>query len=498
MVIKYINNSNGEFHMTIFKYKRAFTCFLTALFISNTFLSSLLLSYAEEDYIQAAEARKSLAIQSNETTNWPQGPAIGAEAAILMEANTGTILYAKNIHEKNYPASTTKILTCLLATENSEMNEVVDYSTNAVFSIEKDSSNMGMDAGEKITMEQSLYGVLVGSANEAANAVAEHISGSVEEFSKLMNQRAKELGCEDSHFVNPNGLYNDEHYTSAYDLATIGRSFFKNELLCKMSSTATYEIPPTATQPDDIYVHSKNKLLSSRECSYEYLVGSKTGFTSEARQTLVSCAKKDGITLICVIMKEESPNQFTDTVELFDYGFNNFQKINISDNEVQYSINNNDLFNANEDVLGNSEPVLSLNKDDYIVIPKAAGFEDTTSSLTYDNTTDNSVASIDYSYNDVSVGSVTVDLVNNSTNKLELDTPLLQSTDNKKINNNEDVIFINVTKILFIIIIIASLLISVFVIHSLIGNYNFSKRRRSKASHKKRKKLPSKFDHFDF
>jgi len=481
-----------------YQWKKALLLSVTVFFITNTFLSSTLSVHAGVDYNVEAENRKSLPVQSNEITNWPEGPALGAEAAILMEANTGTILYAKNIHEKNYPASTTKILTCLLATENSEMNEIVDYSRNAVFSIERDSSNMGMDAGEKITMEQSLYGILVGSANEAANAVAEHISGSVEAFSDLMNAKAKELGCENSHFVNPNGLYNDEHYTSAYDLATIGRAFFKNELLCKMSSTATYEIPPTATQPDDIVVHSKNKLLPNRECSYDYLVGSKTGFTSEARQTLVSCAKKDGMTLICVIMKEESPSQFTDTVALFDYGFNNFQKINISDNEVKYSINNNDLFNANEDVLGNSEPVLSLNEDDYIVLPNTAIFEDTTSSLSYDDTSETSVASIHYAYNGVDVGQVSVDLANNDMNNLNLDTPVLKVNDVSQFPANNDIIFINITKVIVIILILSAIAITIFVIYSLIGNYNFSKRYRSRVSRKKRKRIPSKFDDYDF
>lgn len=480
-----------------YKWKKLFAFSAAALFITHTFLSSTLSVKAEIDYNAEAENRKYLPVQSNEITNWPEGPSLGAESAILMEANTGTILYAKNIHERNYPASTTKILTCLLATENSEMSEIVDYSTNAVFSIERDSSNMGMDAGEKITMEQSLYGILVGSANEAANAVAEHISGSVEDFSNLMNAKAKELGCLDTHFVNPNGLYHDEHYTTAYDLAIIGRAFFKNELLCKMSSTASYEIPPTQTQPDDIVVHSKNKLLPNRECSYDYLVGSKTGFTSEARQTLVSCAKKDGMTLICVILKEESPAQFTDTVALFDYGFNNFYKINISDNEVKYSIKNNDFFNANEDVLGNSEPVLSLNEEDYIVLPNTAIFEDTTSSLSYDDTTEESVASIHYAYNGVDVGKVTVDLVN-SKSTLELDTPVLMENNISQSHTNDDILFINITEILFIVILLSALMILIFVIRSLIGNYNFSKRYRSRVNRKKRKRIPSRFDDYDF
>ena len=177
----------------------------------SVFLGDAMPSYASsyEDLMEAMENRKSLPVQSNEIENWPDGPLIGAEAAIVVEANTGVILYSKNIHEKLYPASTTKILTCLIATENSSLDEIVSFSSNAVFSIEKGSSNMGMDVGQSITMEECLYGILVGSANEVANAVAEHIGGSTEGFAEMMNQKASELGCLDSHFANANGLHND-------------------------------------------------------------------------------------------------------------------------------------------------------------------------------------------------------------------------------------------------------------------------------------------------
>lgn len=155
-------------------------------------------------------------------------PSLERESAILMEANTGAILYAKNIDEKLYPASTTKILTSLIAAETCDMNEIVEFSEEAVHSIDwRNDSNMGIKVGNKITMEQTLYGVLVGSANEAAYAVGEHISGSIEEFSKVMNQKAKELGCKNSNFVNPSGMFDENHYTTAYDLATIKKSLFR-------------------------------------------------------------------------------------------------------------------------------------------------------------------------------------------------------------------------------------------------------------------------------
>lgn len=478
--------------------KKILTLFTTIIVVSTTFFNSHLTVFAEIDYKAEAEARKSIPIESNDIENWPSGPAIGAESAILMDADTGTILYAKNIHERLYPASTTKILTCILAAEKCSMDEIVDYSREAVFSIEKGSSNIGMDVGEKITMEQSLYGILVGSANESANAVAEHISGSIEEFVKLMNDKALELGCENSNFVNPNGLFNEDHYTSAYDLAKIGSVFFKNELLCKMSSTVTYEIPMTPTQPDDIIIHSKNKLLPGRQYSYDTLLGSKTGFTSQTRQTLVSSAKKDGLTLICVILKEESPDQFCDTVSLFDYGFDNFQKINISENEAQYSIDSTDFFNANSDVFGSSKPILTLDKDDYIVLPKTAVFKDTKSSLTYDAAQENTVAKIAYTYNDTPVGNVTVNLVSTSKTGTDFGDTGIKVTDVTTPSEKESVIFINVTRIFLIIIVIAGLLIGILLLRSIINNYQFSKRKNSRSSRKKRKRIHSEFDDFNF
>ena len=189
------------------------------------------------DYDTDAAMRLEEPIDSNAIDGWPTGPVVGAEGAILLEANTGTILYAKNIHEHLYPASTTKILTTLVAIENSDLNDMVEFSNEAVFSIEQKSSNMGMDVGQSITMEQCLYGILVYSANEVCNAVGEHIAGSISGFVDMMNAKAAELGCTDSHFVTTNGLHDENHYTSPYDLATIARAFFSNETLTRIAGT---------------------------------------------------------------------------------------------------------------------------------------------------------------------------------------------------------------------------------------------------------------------
>lgn len=489
----------------IFK-KRLLSLGMGVFLFTHICLTDGFVSYAT-DYAAEEEARRSLPIASNSYEEWPDGPAVGAAGAILMEAETGTILYEKNIHEHLYPASVTKILTCLIAIENCQMDETVEMSHEAVFSIPRDSSNIGMDEGEKITVEQCLYGILVGSANEVSNAIAEHVSGNIEDFVDLMNQRAKELGCEDSHFVTVNGLHDENHYTCAYDLALIAQKFFDNELLCKMSSTPTYYIPQSPTQPDDdLYVNTHNQLLfPGGKYNYEYVVGSKTGFTSDSRQTLVSCAEKDGMKLICVVLREESPHQFEDTISLFEYGFSNFQKLNIAANETEYTVDSNDFFQTENDVFGTSNPILSINPSDSVVIPVTAVFEDMDSTLSFNEDSESSIATIQYTYHGIPVGSATVELAENEIentfdfeNQEESEEEINSGTEEGREEKDYKIIFVNVRKVIIWIIGIAGFLILLFVIKAIIDNYQFAKRRKERTRHKKRKRFPSEFDDFNF
>lgn len=472
---------------------------LSSVLCSTMFLSSTTV-YADVDYEAEMESRKSLPIQSNEIIGWPEGPAIGAESAILMEMNTHTVLYAKNINEKMFPASTTKILTCLLAAQNCDLNDKVTFSKAAVYEVPRDGSNMGIDEGEIITLEQAMYGVLVGSANEAASAVGEHVAAclgkepTANAFATIMNEKAKELGCKNTHFVNANGLYDDNHYTTAYDLALIGCEFFNNEILCKMSSTPNYNIPPTSTQPDDIWVNSKNKLLKGRELAYPYLLGSKTGFVSQSRQTLVSGAEKDGMKLVCVVFKEETPYQFEDTVKLFQYGFENFKKLMVDDYETKYSIDNLDLFNTGSDLFGDSTSLMSMESDSYIIVPNMAEFEDTNSKVTYSEETDsNVIATIEYSFSDVPIGTCEI-LFSSSlpeqfqfSTQAEVPAEFSSETANPPMQEKkQNVIFINVKRGIMGILLVAGILILIMVFLSILSSYNFSPRGQSSKRRKQR------------
>ena len=466
---------------------------------------------------------QSLAVQSNAVANWPTGPVISAESAILMDADTGAILYAKNIHQKEYPASTTKILTTLIASERCSMDEIVDFSYDAVHDIDPGSNHIAIEPGEQLTMEECLNAILIRSANEVSFAVAEHISGTTwQDFGDIMNERAKELGCVDSHFVNPNGLPNEDHYTSAYDLAMIGRAFFANEALCKMTMTHMLHILPSERQPDDIMEVNKMELIPGGKYAYPYLVGCKTGYTDVARSTLVSCAEKDGMKLICVVMKDENPNYYEDTIALFDYGFSNFQRVNISQTETKYNIDNAGSFYSGNDIFGNSKPILQLNQNDSITLPNTITFWDAVSTISYDNTEPEQAAVITYTYNDVVLGTASIDFTasekgssvfgdettgttdgaeataatqepdstgaTQSTEGAAADEPAgedggIPTATQPTASGEEDtasggpaVIFINVIKVFFWILGIAAAIFLVLLIRAFIKNYHFAHR----------------------
>lgn len=465
----------------------------------QTFADSLNEGTREEQ----RQARYELPVESNEITDWPEGPEIAAQAAIVMEAGTGTILYAKNIHESLYPASTTKILTCMLAAENCAMDEIVTFSEEAVFSVPSDGSNAGIDPGQQLSIEDCLKCILIISANEVANGVAEHICGSESLFVQKMNDRAKELGCLDSHFANTNGLHDENHYTSAYDLALIAREFFKNELLAKIAGMRQLHLLPSPKQPDEIWENTTNKIIKN-EIPYEYYVGGKTGYTDQAHSTLVSCAEKDGMKLICVVLKEDAPEQYQDTISLFEYGFNNFQKVNIADNETKYSIGGASFFETKNDVLGSSKPIMELNHQDYVVLPTTAQLSDTTSTLSYEVEDPDKLAEIVYDFHGVRVGETSVDFVKDTKLTYEFDSQLVSNLNTYTTGRSEDgrIIFINVKKVILWILVAVGVVLLMMTIHSVLDNYHFfsfeKKRRRSRKRRRRSRRYHGRNSDVDF
>ncbi|MCQ2491453.1 MAG: D-alanyl-D-alanine carboxypeptidase [Lachnospiraceae bacterium] len=249
-----------------------------------------------------------------------------AKSAILMDAGTGEILYSKNIHSKRYPASITKIMTTLVAIENCDsLYDTVTYSQHAIDSIEPGSSQIYIEPGEKLSLEESLYAIMLESANEACNGVAEHIGGSIEGFVDMMNKRAEEIGCKDTHFMNPNGLHNDKHYVSAYDMAIITRTALQNETFRKIASTVSYTIPVTNKCKQQRPLWNHHKMVKRTMYTFDGVEGGKTGFTMMARNTLVTWCKRDGVELICVVLRSNNPGWYEDTYRLLSWGYNNYK-----------------------------------------------------------------------------------------------------------------------------------------------------------------------------
>lgn len=298
-----------------------------------------------------------------------KAPELNAEAAILMDATTGEILFEKNSKSKMYPASITKIMTVLLALEKGNLSDTITFSHDAVYSIEPGSAHIAMQEGEQITLEQALYGILLRSANEVANAVGEYVDGSIPAFAQHMTQRAKELGCESTNFLNANGLFDENHYTTAYDMACIARELLKQEAYQKMMSNTYYEIPPTNKQTETRYLHGQHQMLNPNSIYYyEYATGGKTGYTWEALNTLVTFAKKGDTQLIAVVLKCKGAEHYVDSKALFEYGFANFQTVKVfSAQDYIKTVKVVETYKSKTTTLGNIQAVPK--EDVYKTIP---------------------------------------------------------------------------------------------------------------------------------
>ncbi len=285
--------------------------------------------------LSLSSASLSCLAEEDEILSLDDAPDISSDAAILIERSTGTVLYSKNATGSEYPASTTKIMTALLTLENCELDETVEFSKTAIYALPSGASHIGMTVGEELSVLDCLYGLLLPSANEVANALAEHVSGSMDDFVELMNNRAKELGCVNTNFTNANGLHDDEHYTCAYDLALIFLACLDTPNFISIDSTTTYVIDSTNLVDETRPMKTTHKMLLSDSDYYdERVVCGKTGHTDEAGGCLVTYAESDGLELICVCLGAEQPGEYEDTEALLDYGFSSFtltSSIDLSD-----------------------------------------------------------------------------------------------------------------------------------------------------------------------
>lgn len=303
---------------------------------------------------------------------------VQSEAAVIIEETTGKVIYDKNANEKKYPASTTKILTAIIAIEQCNLDETATASEYAVSSIPYGYSVANIQIGETLSVKDLLYVMMLQSANEAAIVLAEHISGSVDNFADLMNEKAKEIGCKNTHFVNPNGVHDENHYSTAYDMALIAKYCMQNETFRKIVATTSYTLPTTSRYEDtDRAFANTNDLIrknsNDREDNYyyQYATGIKTGYTSQAKNCLVSSAEKNGMKFITVVLgasvnPDGLSQRYLDTISMFEFAFDNysFQKIKEKGNFIDtVEISNASSDTKNMEMAINSDIIALMNTD---------------------------------------------------------------------------------------------------------------------------------------
>lgn len=291
---------------------------------------------------------------------------INSEAALIMESSTGKVLYEKNGNEIKYPASTTKIMTAILAIENCELDELATASEYAITSIPYGYATADIRVGEALSIKDLLYVLMLHSANESAVIIAEHISGSVDNFSKLMNEKAKEIGCKNTNFINPNGIHDENHYSTAYDLALIANYCMQNETFREIVKTTSYTLPNTSSYQEEprTFTNTNSLVIPDSENNpnkyyYQYATGIKTGYTTPAKNCLISSAQKNGIEYICVVLGSDSAYEnnehksfrYLDSISLFNYAFENFDfKIINSKNDIIETIQIDNADPSNKDL----------------------------------------------------------------------------------------------------------------------------------------------------
>ena len=368
--------------------KRIFRFVLITLLVFSVTLGSL--------------SETSVSADDKKTSDWPEGPKVFATTAVLIDASTGTVLYDKKCHKKMYPASITKIMTALLTIENCNLNDTVTFSDKAVNSLNYfEDANIGCQVGEKMKVKDCLYALMLSSANEVATALGEHVGGDVKKFAEMMNARAREAGANDAHFANANGLHDENHYVTAYDMAMITRAAASHEVFNEIVNTVTYTIPKNNKRKQIFSSQQRHKMVSPYNAVYyDGIIGGKTGYTDQAGTTLVTYAKRKGMTLICVVLHSNGENVYKDTKLLLDYGFDNFEKMDISKVDSSFSNQKETLASP----FNNQVSSIEADSNATLIVPKGVKYSDLSRKVTFKQEKD-SFAQIDYSYLNHTVGS---------------------------------------------------------------------------------------------
>lgn len=443
--------------------------------------------------VSATGITEEVSTEHPETTEYPDDPTrapdLVANAAIVMDAASGQVLYEKNSQEKKYPASITKILTVLIALEhNVDFNATVTMSENAIWGVERDSTLIGLDVGEQVTVKDLVYATMVKSANECAYALAEYVAGDIESFAKLMNERAAEIGCKNTHFVTPNGLHDEDHYTTAYDMALITKEALKNETFREIAGTLNYTVPATNLTEETRPLWNGNKMINPAEpYYYEYCEGGKTGYTMKANNTLMTFAKKDGLELICVIMDcDGAKYAYSDSKAIYNYCFNNYTYYRpLADfsfeSEESGTSTDNAILNNYYTSLDHDMIDLSVDTDYALLLNKSVDTTQIEKNVTfYDKAQDDVLGEITFTYNGEQIGSTPI----TSTTPL-LSTQMSQDDKSKQSSS----IWKTIGKIALRIAIVIGALLAVLLLYLLFAALvRKIKRNRRRRTYRRRRK----------
>ena len=330
---KYINRS-----ILIMKKHIRFTAALLALGLCvSTAVSQIPVSATEEtaaDTSAQVQTADPSIVTTNGIAGWPQATDISSTAAVVMETSTNTVLYSKNADQALYPASAVKIMTCLLALENSSLDDQVTMTATGVSGVTDGGANIAAQLDEVFTMEQCLYAIMVASANDIALQVAEHISGSVDAFVAAMNARAQELGCTNTVFTNPTGLPDENQHITAHDMALIMEAAMANDTFRTIAATTSYTIPATNVSGGDrVLTNNFTMINNTSDGYYEACIGGKEGYIQASGSTLVCEAAKNNMKLVCVVLNGASGATDDEAIALLNYGFDNFAPLTLPDDD---------------------------------------------------------------------------------------------------------------------------------------------------------------------
>ena len=475
-------------------YKRHITIYITIISrILTTFFSNI---YAQPTSVveTTTEATTEEPSVINNYADSSKVLNIDARGAILIDANTGVTIYEKNSHEKLYPASITKIMTAYLACKYGKFDDTLTASHNAIYGIGQGSSIIGIKEGEQISFLDGLYGIMMESANEVCMMVAEHIDGTVEKFVERMNKQAQDWGCKDTHFNNPHGFHDVDHYTTPYDMSLIAFNAIKDENFSKIWGTVDHTIPANNKSPQR-FLHNKDKMLKpTSDYYYQYAIGGKTGFHDDAKNTLVTCAEKDGVKLISVVMKANGYNQaYTDSKTLLDYGFSVYK-----DNKVYTAGTYTDKIPVYQTYLSEDYNVGELNVtvagDVSAKLPSFVSANDVKTKAVIDYGKDNNankiyapikegdkVGTMEFTYKDKTIATADITASNSVESKSDK-----QLAEMKLINNVKSVLHTILNALIFIIPVV------IIIIILLVVRNNINKKKKKKRRKKSGKNSSSK------